>query len=438
MLFNSYTFIFYFLIPLLGIYLVFTRYIKIDKKIFFIAFSTISIVFYMQWSLEHLVLLLASILFNFLIAKQLSTKFKNLKFLLFSIFINLIPLTYYKYSSIENLVLPLAISFFTFQQIAFLVDVYKDKIKNFTFYEYSFFVLFFPQLIAGPIVHFNDLVGQIKVKQSFLPNISYLSAGMMLFSIGLFSKVVIADNLTLDAYNSWSDVFSYSFMIYFDFSGYASMAIGLALMFGVVLPINFNSPYKSINLIEFWRTWHITLSTFLKEHIYIPLGGNRFGIKKQTFALLITMVIGGIWHGSGVTFLLWGFFHGLGLVVLNITKKYNIFKIVSNRLTNIFKVIFTFLYVSLLWVLFFSVDLHSALGLYKTLFSLDGFKGFNYWLILVACIVWFMPNSTQVIDLKKSDFAMKPYYGYITGLLMFVSLKFMAETPSMKFVYFNF
>ena len=227
-------------------------------------------------------------------------------------------------------------------------------------------------------------------------------------------------------------------MIYFDFSGYASMAIGLALIFGIILPINFNSPYKSKNIIEFWRNWHITLSNFLKEHIYIPLGGNRYGIKKQTFALLTTMVLGGIWHGYGLTFLLWGFFHGVALVVLNIIKKYNLINIPSNIFTNTIKITLTFLYVSLLWVLFFSSDIHSAIDIYKGLFYADAFKNFNYWLIAVAILVFFTPNSTQIINLKEKAFAMKSYYGYLTGILLFVSLKFMAETPSMKFVYFNF
>ncbi|MEA2019426.1 MAG: MBOAT family O-acyltransferase [Campylobacterota bacterium] len=383
-----------------------------------------------------------SILINYIFAcfKQTYTKLQ----LFMIVCLNLFPLIHYKYStslsiSEHSLVLPLAISFFTFQQIAFQVDLYRGKIyilditknKKSFFRDYLFFVLFFPQLIAGPIVHFNELISQIKNKSKFSINSSYLSAGTMLFSIGLFSKVVIADNLALDSHNSWSDLFSYSFMIYFDFSGYASMAIGLALMFGVILPINFNSPYKANNLIDFWRRWHITLSTFLKDHIYIPLGGNKFGLKKQTIALMATMVIGGIWHGSGITFILWGAFHGLGLVFLNLIKDFK-------NIPKVLGVIFTFLYVSLLWVLFFSSDFKSAVELYKVLFSADGFSEFNYWLIVVALLVWFLPNSTQVVDLKQNNFNLKPWYGYVTGILMFISLKFMAETPSMSFVYFNF
>ena len=441
MLFNSYSFLFYFLIPVLGIFYFISNKITLDTykvKLWFII--TVSILFYAQWDSIHLFLLLGSIVINYYFVKFILKK--SIVNLFVIIILNLLPLLYFKYSNFlefsnHSLVLPLAISFFTFQQIMFIVDTYKGKVKLDTFSEYMFFVLFFPQLIAGPIVHYNDMIGQVKngaFKNNKIDNNSSnkLQAGFILFTIGLFSKVVIADNLVLESYNSWSDLFSYSFMIYFDFSGYASMAIGLALMFGIVLPINFNSPYKARNLIDFWRRWHITLSNFLKDHVYIPLGGNRYGLKIQVLALIATMVIGGIWHGAGWNFLIWGAFHGLGLALLHLVK--------GVKLPTIVSVILTFIYVSLLWVLFFSKDFSSAMELYKILFSVDGagFVEFNYWLIFVGLIVWVMPNATQIIDLKKDDFQIKSWYSYVAGAMMFVSLKMMAQTPSMNFVYFNF
>ena len=435
MLFNSYNFIFYFLIPVLGIFYIVANIQKSSLytiKLYFLII--VSLIFYSQWDIIHLILLVGSIVTNYFFVKYILSKNRYLFF--FIILINLIPLFYFKYSTSldltsESLVLPLAISFYTFQQIMFIVDAYKEKVKIDTFSHYLFFVLFFPQLIAGPIIHYTTLINQIKIDRVFdTYNTTKLQAGLVLFSIGLFSKVVIADNLVVDEYNSWSDLFSYSFMIYFDFSGYASMAIGLALMFGIVLPINFNSPYKAKNLIEFWRRWHITLSTFLKDYIYIPLGGNRYGLKIQIIALMTTMVVGGIWHGAGWNFLFWGAFHGLGLVILHLFKNYEI--------PSIFGVICTFLYVSLLWVFFFTPDLSSALALYKILFSLEGLQEHNYWLVVVGFLVWVMPNATQIISLDKNDFALKPWHGYMAGFLFFVSLKMMAETPALNFVYFNF
>jgi D-alanyl-lipoteichoic acid acyltransferase DltB (MBOAT superfamily) len=358
MLFNTYSFIFYFLIPVIITYygLIYLLTDKIKFKLSFLI--TVSIIFYAQWDIIHLLILLCSIFINFNFVKYILKQNKINLFML--IILNILPLIYFKYSGFLNLtndsiVLPLAISFFTFQQIAYGVDVYRvrrikirggTKINSDTsLIEYMFFVLFFPQLIAGPIVHYNEMMQQIDKQWANKINFDSLKAGIVLFCFGLFSKVVIADSLIKSSYDSWADLFFYSFMIYFDFSGYASMAIGLALMFGIILPINFNSPYKARNLIDFWRRWHITLSNFLKDHIYIPLGGNRSGVKIQIIALMSTMIIGGIWHGAGWNFLFWGAGHGIGLVMLHLWRI---------QLPKIIAIGFTFLYISLLWVLFFS------------------------------------------------------------------------------------
>ncbi len=444
MLFNTYEFIFIFLIPVVILY----SFIPVKYKIKYLIFF--SIVFYAQWDLIHLFILCSSIIFNyFLFAKGIQVENISKKiFLILGISANIVILGYFKYSGFlnlteENIVLPLAISFFTFQQIAYLVDIYRKKIEIESFERYSFFVLFFPQLVAGPIMHYKDILSQIDLKKHIDFSIEYIKAGLILFSIGLFKKVVIADSLTLylnsNSLDKWMELFAYSFMIYFDFSGYADMAIGLALMFGIKLHINFLSPYKSRNLIEFWRKWHITLSKFLKDHLYIPLGGNKYGLKIQMFSLMTTMVLGGIWHGAGWNFLLWGAMHGLGLVFLHLIKSIFNIKFIFPKYLSI---IFTFLFVSLLWV-FFRMDFSQSIIFFKSLlefnFSNTTIYQVSTWLI-ISCffIVWFLPNSMQLIDLEKEDFGLKKWYIFFSALIMFISLKFMASTPSLSFVYFNF
>jgi len=433
MLFNTYNFIFYFLFPILFIY----NFVPNQFKILYLIL--VSIVFYVQWDFMHFMILAVSIVINYMFANVLSTlRPYKIVILWVAISLNLFLLGYFKYSNFlefsdKNIVLPLAISFFTFQQIAYLYDVYRKKIVLESFDRYIFFVMFFPQLVAGPIVHYNEIMKQVDKGELFRANMDSIYAGIVLFSLGLFSKVVLADNLLQENYHSWNDVFSYSFMIYFDFSGYANMAIGLALMFGIILPTNFNSPYKARNLLDFWRKWHITLGNFLKEHIYIPLGGNRYGINKQVSALMVTMILGGIWHGAGWNFLLWGAAHGFGLVFLSVFKKIKLYKFVSISIT--------FLYVSLLWVLFFSPSFNDAVATYKFLFSYESFNIDTIdaiWLFICGFIVWVMPNSMEIIDTKKKDFGLKNWHAYMSGFLFFVSLKFMADAPSVSFVYFNF
>jgi len=553
MLFNSYDFIFLFLVPVVlgfwGLWFVLTYKgsrkgdrinsfpVKSTKPfpststksfsvtsllLYFLIIA--SIVFYAQWSLEHLALLLGSVFVNYIFAyyvyigkgtrmnsdtmsyetgrinsdtmsyeerscnKINSGTFSNPFSLTVIIVLNLIPLLYYKYSYFLNMVehsivLPLAISFFTFQQIAFQVDLYKGKIDinaNSFFREYLFFILFFPQLIAGPIVHYNELIPQIRsgVWRKFKE--AYFSTGVVLFSIGLFKKVVLADNLaviannsfanvssSLSSYDAWIGIFAYSFQIYFDFSGYADMAIGLALMFGIKLPINFNSPYKSRNIIEFWRNWHITLSNFLKEHLYIPLGGNRVGLGRASFNIMVTMVIGGVWHGAGWTFLLWGIAHGLLLVGVHLFSffvgkvdldkvhkgdRINPFPFMTyvnlSRFMSYMSVMLTFLAVTLLWVLFRADSFEAAVRYYEVLFSLGDFtprKLPELVLVLVSLfVVWALPNSLEFSgygtrkDARINFGIFSRFQIFVVALMFFVSLKIMASSPAQTFVYFNF
>lgn len=271
----------------------------------FLVFS--SLFFYSYWNILYLPLILISMLFNYTIGLTLAKvnkKVSNKTLLSIGIISNLALLGYFKYADFFidnvnfifsanlpslNIVLPLAISFFTFQQIAYLVDSYRQQTKEYDFLNYALFVTFFPQLIAGPIVHHKEMMPQFANLKNKLINYKNIALGLFIFSFGLFKKVIIADTFAIWATNgfdnattlsfieAWTTSLSYTFQLYFDFSGYTDMAIGLALLFNIKLPINFNSPYKSLNIQEFWRRWHITLSRFLKDYIYIPLGGNRRG-----------------------------------------------------------------------------------------------------------------------------------------------------------------
>ena len=314
-----------------------------------------SLFFYSWWNIIYLPLILGSVLFNYIIGVSLSkrsdhTQIRKKQLLAFGIIFNIFLLGYFKYADffihnvnyISNtnfptlgLVLPLAISFFTFQQITYLVDSYKKETKEHDFLNYAVFVTFFPQLIAGPIVHHKEMMPQFANVRNKVKNYKNIVLGIFIFSIGLFKKVVIADTFalwathgfdvanTLNIFEAWATSLSYTFQLYFDFSGYTDMAIGAALLFNIKLPINFNSPYKALNIQDFWKRWHITLSRFLRDYVYIPLGGNRKGKYRVYSNLLVTFLIGGLWHGAGWTFIFWGFLHGVAMAVHRVWKELN-------------------------------------------------------------------------------------------------------------------
>ncbi|MBL4602313.1 MAG: MBOAT family protein [Emcibacteraceae bacterium] len=315
-----------------------------------------SLFFYSWWNIAYLPLILASIIFNFFIGRRIASKdevnfgfLTSKRVLVLGIIANVGLLGYYKYSDffihnvnsffdrdygLLHLILPLAISFFTFQQIAYLVDSYKKGIKEYNFINYTLFVTFFPQLLAGPIVHHSEMMPQFATLRTKLINYDNIAKGMFIFTIGLFKKVVIADTFAewvnygyygteaIDMLSAWATTLSFSFQIYFDYSGYTDMAIGIALLFNIVLPINFFSPLKSQNIQIFWRRWNMTLTRFLKEYIFMPLGGVRRGRIIACVNLIITFTLGGLWHGADWTFVFWGVLHGTGLVVFILWKKY--------------------------------------------------------------------------------------------------------------------
>jgi D-alanyl-lipoteichoic acid acyltransferase DltB (MBOAT superfamily) len=275
------------------------------------------------------------------------------------------------------LALPLAISFFTFQQIAYLVDSYRGETGEYDFLNYALFVTFFPQLIAGPIVHHKEMMPQFASKWNLVKNYKNIATGIFIFSIGLFKKVVIADTFSTWATNgfdkaeylnmieAWATSLSYTFQLYFDFSGYTDMAIGAALLFNIRLPINFLSPYKALSIQDFWRRWHITLSRFLRDYIYIPLGGNRKGNFRTYINLMTTFLLGGLWHGAGWTFVFWGFLHGFALVI------HRLWKNLGFSLNKFWAWFITFNFINISWVFFRAKEWDDAIKVLKAMFLGD-------------------------------------------------------------------
>ncbi len=342
MLFNSPEFLLLFLPVLLGSFAVLEA-IGSNPRTKIAVMLTASLLFYAWWDFRYLSLLVLSFLFNFgaalLIARQLNTHRRALLFAA-AIAVDLGALFWFKYADFAlrnfarltgdstfelGIVLPLGISFFTFTQIAFLADVHSGRAREFNLSRYALFVTYFPHLIAGPIIHHAEMMPQFRrIRLSWLN----LAIGVTCFIIGLAKKDLLADNLApiatkifdaaehtraISLFDAWMGALAYTLQLYFDFSGYTDMAIGLSAMFGVRLPLNFNSPYKSASIIEFWQRWHMTLSRFLRDYLYIPLGGNRKGEPRRYVNLLVTMFLGGIWHGAGWTYMLWGAIHGVML-----------------------------------------------------------------------------------------------------------------------------
>jgi alginate O-acetyltransferase complex protein AlgI len=401
-LFNSFPFIFIFLpLTFLG-YEILRRWgLPRGTQIWLIAASA---VFYAYWSATFLIVLFISIVANFVVGRLLQSKArrcgKGSRLLLAAgLAGNLALLGYFKYANffldnldaflglhitLAHIALPIGISFFTFQKIAFLVDSYTNQVEPHDFIDFSLFVMFFPQLIAGPIVHFGEVLPQFAGSNK-PPIVERLAIGLTVFAIGLAKKVVIADTMAIhasavfdaaaaghapDLIGGWLGTLCYTLQIYFDFSGYSDMAIGLGWMFGIRLPVNFASPYKARSVSEFWKRWHITLSRFLKDYLYIPLGGNRHGHARQYANLLITMLLGGIWHGAAWTFMLWGALHGVMLALHRLWQQ-TAFGM-RHALGPWTSRMLTFLLVVLAWVPFRAADFATTLSLYRGLFGLNG------------------------------------------------------------------
>src|SRR3984893_13029294 len=348
MLFNSVEFIFGFL-PVTA--LVFFGIARRSHPAAAAWLALASLFFYGWWNWAYVPLLVASAAFNYVCGLHLARFVRARRarsagaLLAFAVGANLLLLGYFKYanfflgigasvtgnaSAIGQIILPLGISFFTFTQIAFLADVYRGYVKEYNPIHYGLFVTYFPHLIAGPILHHKEIMPQFEDVHTYEPETKNFTIGFLIFLIGLGKKVLLADtfaayanpvfdaaslNHSVDFASAWAGTLAYTLQIYFDFSGYTDMAVGLSLLFGIRLPINFNSPYKAISIIDFWRRWHMTLSRFLRDYLYIPLGGNRNGPLRRYTNLLVTMLLGGLWHGASWTFVAWGGLHGLYLIV---------------------------------------------------------------------------------------------------------------------------
>ncbi len=405
MLFNSFAFILVFL-PLTLMACHYARNSSKDRAIYCLIIC--SLIFYGWWNVGYLTLVLFSLASNYIISSNLiATKPEKVrKFQIYlGIFINLSLLCYFKYYNFaietldsvgihyfetKTLILPLAISFITFQQIAFLCDCYFRKITQFRLKDYLLFITFFPQLIAGPIVYGPNMFPQYKKSNAFKICRSSLTIGFSIFLLGLFKKVFIADsfkpfadlvfsspsNVDITLIEAWGGVLCYGFQLYFDFSAYSDMAIGLARIFNIHLPINFNSPYKAKSVIEFWHRWHITLSIFLKDHIYIPLGGNRHGIPRKYSYLFITMVLGGLWHGAGFNFLIWGALHGIYLIMNHAWKdssaKGYVISFLKTKIYNYLSLVMTFLAIMFAWAFFRAESLPCAINIIKGMTCING------------------------------------------------------------------
>ncbi len=432
MLFNSYSFLFLFL-PI-NIFLFYFLSKTQNSKLLVIYLLIASLIFYSIDNIQYLPLLIISVFINYLFG-QIIKKNKNFKrklYLIISIIFNLFLLIFFKYSSFLILdilnfnelsadkiyfyqgQIPLGISIYTFTQIGFLVDTYLKETYDSNFYKYSLFVILFPHILAGPIIHHKKIITQLEGESFYKFKLDNLVYGIILFVIGLSKKVLIGDNIgpyadtmfddpaLFGVIGSWIGSLAYTFQLYFDFSGYSDMAIGLAIMTNIKLPINFNSPYKSVSLIDFWKRWHITLSTFLKDYLYIPLGGNRFGSFRRYQNIFITMILGGIWHGANFTFIIWGFIHGIGIIANHLTKQY--FK----RLPNFISIFITFLFVNFAWVIFRANSISDAIVIYRNMFDLNNINydeiniGIVY-IIICMFIVFILPNSQEILKLIKKN-----------------------------------
>jgi alginate O-acetyltransferase complex protein AlgI len=521
MLFNSFEFISVFMpVTILGFVVLGRMHAALAGGWLTIA----SLFFYGWWNPRYVALLVGSIVFNYALSTWIarasieSRRPRQKLLLTIAIAVDLLVLGYYKYANffvsnvnalasthwtIGQIILPLGISFFTFTQISFLVDTYRGEVTTRNFLHYALFVTYFPHLIAGPVLHHSEMMPQFARAATYRLHAENLAVGFAIFSIGLFKKVIVADNVAFystAAFDSaasgaaltlpiaWAGVLAYTLQLYFDFSGYSDMALGLSRVFGINLPLNFNSPYQATNIIEFWRRWHMSLSRFLRDYLYVPLGGGRTGSARRYLNLFLTMLLGGLWHGAGWTFVFWGGLHGLYLAVnhgwhaLRRRRGHDLTK--STVLGRYLARTVTFLAVVVAWVFFRASTFDSALRVLKGMAGMNGLAlplediaslqrvvafpilfdlnwPYNPFRVLLGVlgvlllVAWFAPNTQQIMN--RYDRAIHPYaerteadlvlplrwcptlpMAFLVALAFFVSvLGLITEAPS-PFLYFQF
>lgn len=518
MLFNSYVFIFaYFPVVFVIFYLLGKRSHRLAASWLGLA----SLFFYGWWDVRYVPLLVASILVNYAFGIVLSgncSQSNRKSILITAIASNLGLLAIMKYTNffittannvllplnlwsipILDIVLPLGISFFTFTQIAFLVDTYRGHVNERNFVHYLLFVSYFPHLIAGPVIHHKQMMPQFSQDSTYRVSYNNIALGVTFFSIGLFKKVLLADGIAIYAnglfnavagggnptfFEAWAAAIAYALQLYFDFSGYCDMAIGISLFLNIKLPVNFDSPYKSSDIIEFWRRWHMTLSAFLRDYLYIPLGGNRHGKLMRYRNIMITMLLGGLWHGAGWTFVLWGGLHGAYLVINNEWKKITgggLNTFLSEHIAKLVGCAVTFTAVVVAWVPFRSESISTSMKFYSGMLGLNGisfpvswgpplqgsapFKFLTFsgllpllgsnsyepclWLLVGLVIVFCLPNAQQIagslsfddssessLPLERSLIWKRAGMAFLTGGLLYIS--FISLGRPSPFLYFQF
>jgi alginate O-acetyltransferase complex protein AlgI len=424
MLFNSPSFIFGFLPVALAGFFILGRFGLRQMAVLWIVVA--SLIFYSWDDPRRLApLIVGSIIFNYFFGLSLARRHSR-RLLFLAVAGNLALLGYFKYTTflldtlrfltnlpipVVAISLPIGISFYTFTQIAFLVDSYRKEAREYNLLKYGAFVTYYPHLVAGPIIHHKEIMPQFD-SAIYLPQLSCIAQGLSWFVIGLFKKVVFADNVgifvdsvfkaaasgsAVGFADAWMGTVSYALQIYFDFSGYSDMAIGLALLMGIRFPINFNSPYKADSLIEFWRRWHMTLSRFLRDYLYIPLGGNKKGPGRRYLNLLVTMLLGGLWHGASWNFAVWGAIHGIGLAINWFWRGTQI------RLPLPISWILTSLLVIVAWVPFRADTLGSSIVIWKAMAGLSTAASASlpleyalYWIAGLSFIAVAAPNSQEI------------------------------------------
>lgn len=458
-----------------------------------------SVYFYGYWVPEYIVLLLTSIVVNYgfgIIIGKLRDRTNDYSeisariALTLGLIFNLGLLSWFKYANFlldtlqtvtslnlsgVEIILPIGISFFTFTQIAFLVDTFTKGTREYRFIHYLLFVTYFPHLIAGPVLHHAQMMPQFADSEIYRPQIAKIAPGLGLFTLGLIKKIILADSIApyadavFDAtaaghspttFEAWTGAIAYTLQLYFDFSGYSDMAVGLSMIFGVRLPFNFASPYRAINISEFWRRWHMTLSSFLRDYLYIPLGGNRRGNLRRIINLMVTMLLGGLWHGASWTFVAWGGLHGLYLVAHhscgNIFTRYLACFLPHTAITLVTWLI-TMLATIVAWVFFRAVDFSTASIILSAMFSISDTGSFpkilfnagldtsrGIWLTLAWSLIAILPINSNILFDRHLRICMQfqPIAWFSTGsaIVMITALIAISElrTSTSPFIYFNF
>ena len=477
MLFNSYVFILAFLPVTLVGYFGLGRLCKRLplNKVWLVGCS---LVFYAYFNVRYLPIIVLSILVNYALSQgMLTVRSQGVRRLLLGLGLagNLGVLGYYKYYDffVENLnalagtsfvlhhlVLPLGISFFTFQQLSYVIDSYKRTVPRYNILDYALFVTFFPQLIAGPIVLHSEIVPQFADPENRRFRFDNFAPGLYAFALGLFKKVIVADTFAqvaewgfaagqaLNTPEAWLVALGYTFQLYFDFSGYCDMALGLGKMFNIRITQNFNSPYKSLDIKEFWQRWHMTLSRFFTTYVYFPLGGSRRGLARTCVNLMVVFLVSGLWHGAGWLFVLWGALHGLMSVL------YRLFRKPYDRLHPALRWLITFLFVTVAWVFFRAETMDSAMTVLRAMFSMEFgainatvtnvfatpmnlHPGYNaimtqLWYVLALAGVLGLPNTYELTD------RFQPTLGRAALTVVLLVLCVLSLSGVSVFLYYNF